>query len=90
MLQFQVTPNVLFIFPKTPRCKRNKTTHTQLLGALLKNSGLASEGDMAKLDWFIIENIFRIIFYKFSKKKSLDPTRWYSLLFFTRICKFVS
>jgi len=67
MLQFQVTPNVLFIFPKTPRCKCNKTNHTQLLGALLKNSGLASQGDMAKLDWFIIENIFKINFYKFSK-----------------------
>jgi len=48
MLQFQVTPNVMFIFPKTPRCKCNKTTHTQLLGALLKNSGLASEGDIGK------------------------------------------
>jgi hypothetical protein len=40
-----------------------KTIHTQLLGALLKSSGFASQGDVAKLDWFITENIFRIIFY---------------------------
>jgi hypothetical protein len=66
VLQFQVTPNVMFIFPKAPGCKRNETTHTQLLGVLLKSSGLTNQGDMAKLDWFIIENIFRIIFYKFS------------------------
>jgi hypothetical protein len=58
-------------------------THTQLLGALLKSSELASQGDVAKLDWFIIENILRIIFYKFSKKY-FDPIRWCNLLFFTR------
>jgi len=27
-----------------------KKTHTQLLGVLLKSSGLASQGDVAKLD----------------------------------------
>jgi hypothetical protein len=43
-------------------------SHTQLLGALLKSSGLASQGDMAQLDWFIIENILRIIFTNFQKK----------------------
>ncbi len=49
-------------------CKCNKMSHTQLLGALLKSSGLASQGDMAQLDWFIIENILRIIFTNFQKK----------------------
>jgi hypothetical protein len=37
-------------------------THAQLLGALLKSNGLVSQGDMAKLDWFI---------KKFKKLKSL-------------------
>jgi hypothetical protein len=35
----------------------------------VKNSGLASQVDVAKLDWFITKNILRISFYKFSKEK---------------------
>jgi hypothetical protein len=47
---------------------------------LLKNSGLANQGDMAKLDWFIIENFFLNHFLQVFKKK-IDPIGWCSYYF---------